>query len=33
MHTATENVLYTHLKEVKDWNELQDIDSFFFCKV
>jgi len=29
MHTATENVLSTHLKEVKDWNELQDIDSFF----
>ena len=29
MHTATENVLSTYLKEVKDWNELQDIDSFF----
>jgi len=29
IHTATENVLSTHLKEVKDWNELQDIDSFF----
>ena len=29
MHSATENVLSTHLKEVKDWNELQDIDSFF----
>ncbi|MEZ7856019.1 MAG: hypothetical protein QMB31_01720 [Polaribacter sp.] len=29
MHTATENILSTHLKEVKDWNELQDIDSFF----
>jgi hypothetical protein len=29
MHTATENVLYRHFKEVKDWNELQDIDSFF----
>ena len=29
MHTATENVLSSYLKEVKDWNELQDIDSFF----
>jgi len=29
MHTATENVLTRHLKEVKDWNELKDIDSFF----
>ena len=29
MHTATENVLSTHLKEVKDWNALKDIDSFF----
>ena len=29
IHTATENVLSTYLKEVKDWNELQDIDSFF----
>ena len=29
MHSATENVLSTYLKEVKDWNELQDIDSFF----
>ena len=29
IHTATENVLSTHLKEVKYWNELQDIDSFF----
>ena len=29
MHTPTENVLPIHLKEVKDWNALQDIDSFF----
>jgi len=29
MHTPTENVLPMHLKEVKDWNALQDIDSFF----
>lgn len=28
MHTPTENVLPMHLKEVKDWNALQDIDSF-----
>jgi hypothetical protein len=29
MHTATENILSAHLKEVKDWNALKDIDSFF----
>ena len=29
MHTTTENVLSSYSKEVKDWNELQDIDSFF----
>jgi len=28
-HTATENVLPMYLKEVKDWKELQAIDSFF----
>ena len=35
MHTPTENVLPMHLKEVKDWNALQDIDSFFvkFIKI
>ena len=28
-HSATENIKSTFLKEVKDWNELKAIDSFF----
>ena len=28
-HAATKDILFTHLKEVKDWKELKEIDSFF----